>query len=128
MLRLLLFPCAFYSGGPFKSRWNKTAGSTTCNFSKGDLLYAKFSKLKQLWSYLQLSVIHDSDIFIFFKNSHQKSEFFQFFKKPLYSSEWLQENKSWGVLSDLSRLSQNVVSELFSQYSQIYIYLKNKSC
>ena len=70
---MLLFSCAFYSGDPCKSRWNKTAGSTARNFSKGDLLYVKFSKLKQLESYLQLCVIRDFDNFVFFKNSHQKS-------------------------------------------------------
>ena len=128
MLTLLLFPCAVYSGDPCKSRWNETSGSTACNYSKGDLLYSKFSKLKQLWIYLQLRVIHDFDIFIFFKNSHQKSEFFQFFKKPLFSTEWSSENEYWRVLSDLTRLSQNVVSQLFSQYCQIYINLKIKSC
>ena len=128
MLTLLLFPGAFYSGDPCKSRWNETASSTAHNFSKSDLLYAKFSKLKQLWSYLELCVIHDFDIFIFLKNSHQKSYFFQFFKKPLFSTEWSWENESWRVLRDLSGLSQNVVSQLFSQYCPIYINLKVKSC
>ena len=125
---LLLFPPAFYLGDPCKNRWNKTAGLTACNFGKDDLLYANFSELKQLCSYLQSCIIHDFDIFIFLKISHQKSYFFHFFKKSLFLTGRSQENESWRLLKDLSRLSKNVVSQLFSQYCQIYMNLKVKSC
>ena len=39
-----------------------------------------------------------------------------------------QGNESWQVLRDLSRLSKNVTSQPSSQYSQIYVSLKVKSC
>ena len=57
------------------NRWNETAGLTARNFSKGD-----FSELKQFCSYLHSCIIHDFDIFMFFKNSRQKSYFFHFLK------------------------------------------------
>ena len=128
MLTLLLFSSAFYLGDPCKNRWNRTAGSTARNFGKGDLLYAKFSELKQLCSYLQSCIIHDFDIFIVFQKQAAKIVIFSFFKEPLFPTGWLQKNESWCVLRDLSRLSKNIVSQLFSQYCQTYIHLKVKSC
>ena len=78
MLTFLIFPSAFYSGDQCKNCLNEVAGSTVCNVSKGDLLYAKFSERKQLCSYSQSCIIQSFDIFIFFKNSHQKLFFFFF--------------------------------------------------
>ena len=106
-------------------QFSELDGSARVTFSKGDLLYANFSELKLLCSYLQSCIIHDFDIFIFFKNSRQK---FHFLKKPLFPVRWLQENESWRVLRGLSRLSKNVVSQLFSQYCQIHINLNVKGC
>ena len=68
MSTLLPFPSAFYLGDPRKNCWNKTANSTAPNFSKGDLLYLKFSELEELCSYFTVIYIQDFDIFIFFKN------------------------------------------------------------
>ena len=123
MSTLLLFPSVFYSGDPCKNRWNKTVGSEARNFSKGDLLYANFLELKQLCSFLQSCRIHDFDSFIFFKTAAKNCNFFHFFKEPLFPTGWSQENESWRILKDLSRLSKNLVSQLFSQYCQIYINL-----
>ena len=124
MSTLLLFPSAFYSVDPCQNYWNEIADSTARNFNKDDLLYKKTSELKQLCSYLQS--IHDFDNFIFLRNSHQKLQSFHFLKKSLFVTEWLQENESWRVLSDLSRLFKSLVTQLFSQYFQIYMNLNVK--
>ena len=114
MLTLLPFPSAFYSGNPCKNHWNRTAGSTAQNFSKGYLLYANFSELKQLCYYLQSCIIHDFDIFIFFEKQPAKLAIFSFFKVSLFPTGWWsQKDESLRVLKDLSRLSKNIVSQLF---------------
>ena len=116
MLTLLPFPSAFYSGNPCKNHWNRTAGSTAQNFSKGYLLYAKFSELKQLCYYLQSCIIHDFDIFIFFEKQPAKLAIFSFFKVSLFPTGWWsQKDESLRVLKDLSRLSN-----FSSQNCQIY--------
>ena len=49
-----------------------------------------------------------------------------FLKNPLFPTVWFQKNKSWRVLRDLTRLSESLVSQFFSQYWQIYMNLKIK--
>ena len=124
MSTLLLFPFAFYSGDPRQNCWNEIAGSTAGNFNKDDLLYKRISELKQLCPYLQS--IHNFDNFLFLRNSRQKLQSFHFLKKLLFLTEWLKENESWRVLSDLSRLFKSLVTQLFSQHCQIYMNLKVK--
>ena len=57
---------------------NEIAGSAARNFSKSDLLYAKFSKLKQLWPYLQLRVTHVLTCLYFSKTVTKNRNFFNF--------------------------------------------------
>ena len=110
-----------------KSCWNENASSTARNFSRGYLLYLKFSELEELCSYF--TMMHNSRFWFFyiFQKQPPKASILSFFKNPLFPTRWLQKMNLSTFREIYVRFPKNVILQLFSKYYQSYIDLKVKS-